>query len=260
MNNITIVISINGDGNPKRRDFESWLLDQLPKKTKANLLVIPNLIDLRADGPSIRAIANAADDILLLSWIFPRPAFWTLRSNGIDGRAGHSFDAKTERTICCLQLDLDAGHEAILGQVIQLTGALRGRGSQVSHITEVTKRRWYPVIDYDRCSNCLECLNFCLFGVFELDKADQIKVQEPDACRDGCPACSRVCPSSAISFPRCIEKTIAGSDETVDSTRGRGGLDILGPKACECKLPKPRKTSDKSNVDDLIEKLDELDL
>src|SRR5205807_682007 len=25
-------------------------------------------------------------------------------------------------------------------------------------------RRWYPVIDYSRCTNCLECLDFCLFG------------------------------------------------------------------------------------------------
>ena len=25
---------------------------------------------------------------------------------------------------------------------------------------EPTKRRWYPVIDYSRCTNCLECLDF----------------------------------------------------------------------------------------------------
>ena len=24
---------------------------------------------------------------------------------------------------------------------------------------------WFPVIDYDRCTNCMQCLSFCLFGV-----------------------------------------------------------------------------------------------
>src|SRR5947209_6967639 len=27
-------------------------------------------------------------------------------------------------------------------------------------------RRWYPVIDYSRCTNCMECLDFSLFGVY----------------------------------------------------------------------------------------------
>ncbi len=25
---------------------------------------------------------------------------------------------------------------------------------------------WFPVIDYDRCTNCMQCLSFCLFGVY----------------------------------------------------------------------------------------------
>ena len=31
------------------------------------------------------------------------------------------------------------------------------------------ERRWYPVIDYSRCTNCMECLDFCLFGVYGVD-------------------------------------------------------------------------------------------
>ena len=30
-------------------------------------------------------------------------------------------------------------------------------------------RRWYPVIDYSRCTNCMECIDFCLFGVYGVD-------------------------------------------------------------------------------------------
>ena len=33
---------------------------------------------------------------------------------------------------------------------------------------------WFPVIDYERCSGCRQCANFCLFSVYEID--DQGKV------------------------------------------------------------------------------------
>ncbi|HWB00420.1 MAG TPA: ferredoxin family protein, partial [Pirellulales bacterium] len=72
-------------------------------------------------------------------------------------------------------------------------------------------RRWYPVIDYSRCTNCLECIDFCLFGVYGIDRADQILVEQPDNCRKGCPACSRVCPANAIMFPQHKSPAIAGS-------------------------------------------------
>src|SRR5262245_26837729 len=25
---------------------------------------------------------------------------------------------------------------------------------------------WFPVIDYSRCTNCMQCLSFCLFDVY----------------------------------------------------------------------------------------------
>src|SRR5262249_47932369 len=62
-------------------------------------------------------------------------------------------------------------------------------------------RRWYPVIDYGRCTNCLECLDFCLFGVYGVDSLERILVENQDQCKKGCPACSRVCPQQAIIFP-----------------------------------------------------------
>ena len=71
-------------------------------------------------------------------------------------------------------------------------------------------RRWYPVIDFSRCTNCMECIDFCLFGVYGVDKADTILVEQPDNCRKGCPACSRVCPENAIIFPQHKTPGIAG--------------------------------------------------
>lgn len=77
---------------------------------------------------------------------------------------------------------------------------------------EVVRRRWYPVIDYSRCTNCMECIDFCLFGVYGLDGADRILVEQQDNCKKGCPACSRVCPENAIIFPEHKTPGIAGAD------------------------------------------------
>ena len=73
-------------------------------------------------------------------------------------------------------------------------------------------RRWYPVIDYDRCTNCMECVDFCLFGVYGVDDAGSVLVEQQDSCKKGCPACSRVCPANAILFPGHKTPAIAGAD------------------------------------------------
>ena len=78
-------------------------------------------------------------------------------------------------------------------------------------IEETTERRWYPVIDMSRCTNCMECIDFCLFGVYGIDQTDTILVEQADNCRKGCPACSRVCPENAILFPQHKTPAIAGS-------------------------------------------------
>ncbi len=61
---------------------------------------------------------------------------------------------------------------------------------------------WFPVIDYDRCTNCMQCLSFCLFGVYGVDTERRIQAQNHDNCKTNCPACSRVCPEAAIMFPK----------------------------------------------------------
>ena len=92
-------------------------------------------------------------------------------------------------------------------------GTLKLEPTPVVRIDEQPPRRWYPVIDYTRCTNCMECLDFCLFGVYGVDKQETILIEQPDNCRKGCPACSRVCPENAIIFPQHKTPAIAGSDE-----------------------------------------------
>ena len=84
---------------------------------------------------------------------------------------------------------------------------------------EVVRRRWYPVIDYSRCTNCMECIDFCLFGVYGLDAQSLILVEQQDNCKKGCPACSRVCPANAIVFPGHKTPAIAGADGEVGDVK-----------------------------------------
>jgi len=69
---------------------------------------------------------------------------------------------------------------------------------------------WFPVIDYSRCTNCMQCLSFCLFDVYGVDDEQQIQVQHQDNCKTDCPACSRVCPEVAIMFPKYSQGPING--------------------------------------------------
>ena len=78
-------------------------------------------------------------------------------------------------------------------------------------LLKMPERRWYPVIDYSRCTNCMECIDFCLFGVYGVDNQDRILVESQDNCKKGCPACSRVCPEQAIMFPDYKTPAIAGA-------------------------------------------------
>jgi len=69
---------------------------------------------------------------------------------------------------------------------------------------------WFPVIDYDRCVGCLQCANFCLFGVFSTEGG--LRVTAPAACKTNCPACARVCPQAAIIFPHYATGPINGQE------------------------------------------------
>jgi Pyruvate/2-oxoacid:ferredoxin oxidoreductase delta subunit len=86
---------------------------------------------------------------------------------------------------------------------------------------------WFPVIDYDRCTNCMQCLSFCLFGVYGVDEQQRITVQTNDNCKTNCPACSRVCPEAAIMFPKYKSGPINGDVVTAaDLQREKMKIDI----------------------------------
>lgn len=78
---------------------------------------------------------------------------------------------------------------------------------------------WFPVIDYKRCTNCMQCLSFCLFDVYGVTKEGKIHVQNETNCKTDCPACSRVCPEVAILFPKYKHGPIHGGEVNTDDIR-----------------------------------------
>jgi NAD-dependent dihydropyrimidine dehydrogenase PreA subunit len=152
-------------------------------------------------------------------------------------------------------------------------------------VAEEPARRWYPVIDYSRCTNCMECIDFCLFGVYGVDRAETILVEQPDNCRKGCPACSRVCPENAIIFPQHKTPAIAGSPDgsagalKIDLSKLFGapdamevavlerdvelvavGRDAVGASVGIPKRQPPKSSGPRDELDDLMDELDNMAL
>jgi NAD-dependent dihydropyrimidine dehydrogenase PreA subunit len=75
-----------------------------------------------------------------------------------------------------------------------------------------TWKPWFPVIDFSRCTNCMQCLTFCLFDVYGVSRDRKIEVRNPTNCKTDCPACSRVCPEVAILFPKYKGGPINGDE------------------------------------------------
>ena len=71
-------------------------------------------------------------------------------------------------------------------------------------VKPATWKPWFPVIDYSRCTNCMQCLSFCLFDVYGVSSESKIQVQHQSNCKTDCPACSRVCPK----WRSCFRSTV----------------------------------------------------
>ncbi len=298
---LTVVVSQGQSANPAKRKLEEEIVAGLLFERGLEVTVIPHLYDLAPDGTGMLCLQGIAGDMVVLSWLFSRGAFWTLDRNGIRGREGttlltneddaddgdadDSSDAdgkprvaagreRPNRTIWCLDLKARPDARSFVDEVARIKressvetvgllnwiggtptaaqsqrylsptngssgvdahGGLNGSSTVTSSsaisppvpppeaepaaplqptiIADDGGRRWYPVIDYSRCTNCMECIDFCLFGVYGVDKVETILVEQPDNCRKGCPACSRVCPENAIIFPQHKTPAIAGSEE-----------------------------------------------
>lgn len=205
--------------------------------------IAPHLYDLAPQGPTLHYLRSVQTDLVVLAALYPRASYWLLDAHGIRGRLGVTSSLAQEetlepsanarrpgsnilpRTLWCFDLRRYPDPEALVREILETVGpglapapATAGSDTRSGpdtppawhEIVEPATPRWYPVIDFQECNDCLECLNFCLFGVYSVDAAGRPWVEQPDACRPGCPACARICPAGAILFPQHADPAIAG--------------------------------------------------
>jgi NAD-dependent dihydropyrimidine dehydrogenase PreA subunit len=302
---LAVVVSRGRAEPSSRQKTHQDLADSLDGWQGVEVVTLPHLYDLAPDGPGMQHLRSVAGDMVVLSRLYPRAAFWVLDANGIRGRMGPVSPAQEDpetvpedtpqpaaelpdRTIWCLDLrEYDQlapmleeierfAVQATGGPVVSLGGDRPATGNGRTHLEEDTRYRWYPVIDYSRCRNCLECLNFCLFGVFGLDESQRLLVEQPDACRNGCPACSRVCPSHAIIFPQHNSPAIAGDPEASVEGFNLDLVQLLGTtgaaelaaaereralqQRAKADGPGPNQPGQEDDLDRLVDDLDAMDL
>jgi NAD-dependent dihydropyrimidine dehydrogenase PreA subunit len=116
-------------------------------------------------------------------------------------------------------------------EIFQRVSSFCENSSQVPSIKEIDTKSdwpsWFPLIDYSRCSGCGQCADFCLFGVYEKSEG-RVNVINPVECKNNCPACARICPQTAIIFPKYKYGGAIGGSEIIDEIeeQKRQSLDI----------------------------------
>jgi NAD-dependent dihydropyrimidine dehydrogenase PreA subunit len=143
------------------------------------------------------------------TWIYPRPAEALLRFRDVwrDGDIAFHIAAENAPEAIWQELRRAMDRPASNGEKLGSVPA-----GSVRALDFPSAERWYPVVDPSRCKHCGSCAQFCLFGVYATDAEKKVRVANPDRCKPGCPACSRICPEGAIMFPLYLkDPAIAGA-------------------------------------------------
>jgi NAD-dependent dihydropyrimidine dehydrogenase PreA subunit len=114
---------------------------------------------------------------------------------------------------------------------------------------------WFPVIDYDRCRGCRQCLNFCLFGVYGDGPGGAVAVRHPDKCKTNCPACARVCPEAAIVFPKYKDVPFNGAEVRPEDLE-KAGVKVDPSKLAAGDLRAKLRARSGAGLADVKDKLD----
>jgi Pyruvate/2-oxoacid:ferredoxin oxidoreductase delta subunit len=232
---------------------------------------VPSLYHIPHDSELWEELAAISGDLVVASTLYPRPAECVLRSHGL-GDAGITVIHATD----------DTSASDLIGQTGDSPGTVSGSAGKVVDLSADVAERWYPVLDYSRCTACGACFQFCIFGVYERDDDGAVIPVQPDNCKPGCPACARICPNSAIMFPLCDDTAIAGAPGEFVEPDGQarqmyymrtgaecsecGGSGEFEPvaegRACpECGRPMETDEADATvlgEIDALIDELDDL--
>ena len=167
---------------------------------------VDSVYDMQADEAGAAFLRNVPGTLVLLGWHPARALQCVLAQHGVD-------IARTSRAVHCLDVRVFAPDELAARVKAIAPGAAQDRPADPPSRANLAPR-WYPVVDRGRCTNCMECLDFCLFGVYSPAPDKAVQVTKPAGCKTGCPACARVCPHAAIMFPKYAQSPINGDEVT----------------------------------------------
>ncbi len=168
----------------------------------AEIIAVPDLCQLAAQHDE-RLTEWAATPNLTIAACYPRAIRWLFQWAGSPLR--DDAEITNLRTESLKGFPADDEHPCPSAPI---------SGSSIDD--EVTPQGdwvpWFPIIDYEKCTNCKQCLSFCPFGVYSQSEDGKVVVTQPENCKNNCPACARVCPAVAIIFPKVIDNPINGAE------------------------------------------------
>lgn len=262
-----------------------------------DIVSIPFLYDLDPEGETIKHLQQRQGDFLVFATLAPRATFCLLDQRGVRGISplANQLGEQTppsqveqsqseERSIICRKIQLfdddffvkeitmfsnqrskNISQSNPIEQKWSTSDLQPTETSNLFFLEEETSETWYPVIDSKACFGCLECVGFCLFGVYLVNENNLPEVASPEACRNGCPACSRVCPGGAILFPLYNDPAISGelSAEIVRAQNEKSGRDDIAsllPDSIESEKRQQITQRVTAELDQLIEQSDDFEI
>jgi NAD-dependent dihydropyrimidine dehydrogenase PreA subunit len=179
---------------------------------------VPDLCRLAAEGDGCLAKYGNGEPVKLVA-CHPRAVQWLFHADG------------TKLPATAEILDMRAQSAESIIETLPIDGKeARPRAEQRGSLEGLEKKGewvpWFPVIDYDRCTGCKQCMSFCLFNVFGLTEDGEVKVKNPRNCKTNCPACARICPEVAIIFPKYGTAPIDGSEVGPDAKKEHVKVDL----------------------------------
>lgn len=151
---LTVVLSQAPGKHPVKRALEESIVAALLFEPELEVSVVPNLYDLGPDHTGRLFLDGVSGDMVVLSWLYPRAAFWLLDRDGIKGQMGESQlkppaeadedEAETDtpvekpeaigasgtipdRYIYCLDLRDSNKHEAFVAEVKRIAAECKER-------------------------------------------------------------------------------------------------------------------------------------
>ena len=88
---IAVVVSQGQSASPVKRQLEEDIISALLFEPGIDVVIIPHIYDLKADGTGMLALQGIKGNLIVLAWLFDRATRWTLDRYDIRGKEGLSL-------------------------------------------------------------------------------------------------------------------------------------------------------------------------